>query len=205
MIYRFVVFGLHVGAIFFFHLTVRGRKNLYKVGGAIMAVNHSSFMEPIFAGVACSRPLYYLTRKSLHENKFFGNWLMDVHGIPLNRDAPDSRAWKRVFSLLKRGRMIMMFPEGTRSPDGRLQPAKPGIGLIALRARVPIVPVFVKGGYRILPRHRKFPRLAKAGVFIGEPIYPDRWLNNKRPEKSDCQELADLVMARIKELGRKER
>ena len=205
MIYRFSRFGLQVGAILFFHLTVRGRENLYKVGGAILAVNHSSFLDPIFAGVACSRPLYYLTRKSLFKNKFFGNWLMNVHGIPLNRDAPDSGAWKRVFSLLKKGRMIMMFPEGTRSPDGRLQPAKPGIGRIALRARVPIIPVLVKGGYRILPRHRKFPRLAKAGVVIGEPVYPDQWLWKRRPAKSDCQELADLVMARIKELSHPKR
>lgn len=185
-----------------FHLQVYGKGNLRKVKGAILAVNHSSFLDPVFASVASPRPVYFLARKDLFQfSRFFGWFIKNLKAVPFNRDAPDIRALKNVIDLLHRGRLVMIFPEGTRSPDGNLLPGHPGIGYIALKAGVPIVPMYVKGAYKILPRDAKFIRLAKGRVRIGEPIYLDTWLRKEQVERSDYQEVADLVMNRINHLS----
>lgn len=180
-----------------FHFQVRGRSNLYKVKGAIFAVNHSSYLDPIFSGVAAGKPIYYLARKTLFRNKFFGWLLRNINVIPFNRDAPDTIALKNVIRLLEKGKTVLIFPEGTRTLDGNLQKAHSGIGFIALKAGCPIIPAYIKGAYQIWPKHGKFIKLRKAWINIGEPIDLYKWQIKSRMEKSDYEELADLVMQRI--------
>lgn len=183
-------------------MQVYGKDNLRNVKGAILAVNHSSYLDPVFASVASPRPVYFLARSDLFQfNRFFGWFIRNLKAIPFNRDAPDIKALKNVIGLLQQGRLVMIFPEGTRSYDGSLLPGHPGIGYVALKAGIPIVPMYVKGAHNILPRDTKFIRLAKGRVFIGEPIYLDTWLGKERTERSDYQEIADLVMNRIRHLS----
>lgn len=199
--YRYIRIIAHILVRLLFHFQASGRNNLYKVKGAILAVNHSSFLDPVFAAVASPRPLYFLARKDLFRNKFFGWFIRNIKAIPFNRDAPDTITLKNIIQLLQRGKIVLIFPEGTRSPDGNLLPPHPGIGFIALKAMVPIVPAYVDGAYKILPRHRKFIRLAKATVNIGEPIYLDTWLRKAQIERNDYEEVAGLVMQRIRVLA----
>lgn len=203
MVYRFCRFISKILCHSLFHLQVKGRKNVYKVGGAIYAVNHTSFADPIFAGVACSRKLYYLARRSLFQYKFLGFLLPKINVIPLNRDNPDAGTFKQVIKLLKNGKLMLIFPEGTRSPDGNFLPGQSGIGFIALKAKVPIIPVYIKGAYKAFPRHRSFILPAKIVVSIGEPIFLDTWFRKPHIEKSDYSEIANLVMNRIKQLKKR--
>lgn len=200
MLNRYCRFICGVISRFLFHLQVKGRKNVYKVKGAIFAVNHTSFIDPVFAAIASPRKLHFLVRRSLYQYKFFGKLIANVNTIPVDRDRLDSGAFKKIIKVLKSGKLLLIFPEGTRSPDGNLLPGRSGIGLIALKAKVPIIPVYVKGTYKIFPRHRNFIRLGKASVSVGEPIYLDTWLKKPHTEKTDYQEIADLVMKRIRQL-----
>lgn len=201
MFYRYIRFIAHVLVRVLFHFQAKGRSNLYNVKGSIFAVNHSSFLDPIFASVASPRPIYFLARKDLFRNKFFGWLIGNVQAIPFNRDAPDTIALKNVIQILKGGNVVLIFPEGTRSPDGNLLPPHPGIGFVALKAGVPIVPAYIKGAYKILPRYGKFIRFKKARINIGEPIYLDTWLRKPHIERTDYEEVASLVMQRIRVLA----
>lgn len=201
MLYRYLWLISNLLARIFFHFQVKGRGNLNKPKGALFAVNHSSYLDPILAGVAARKPIYYLARKTLFRNKFFGWLLRSINVIPFNRDTPDTIALKNVINLLRRGKIVLVFPEGTRTLDGNLQKAHAGIGFIALKAGVPIVPAYIKGSYKILPKHAKFIKLRKAWINIGEPIYLDKWQKKPHLEKSDYEEVADIVMQGISALS----
>jgi 1-acyl-sn-glycerol-3-phosphate acyltransferase len=180
---------------------VRGKENVKKVKGAIFAVNHASFLDPVFAGCALPRPMYYLARKTLVKNKFCEKILRQVNAVPFNRDTADSGTIKYIIQLLKEDKLVLVFPEGTRSYDGKLQSAHLGIGLIAIKANVPIIPAYIRGSYDVWPRHKKIFRIAKVAVTIGEPISLDLWKNKPNLEKSDYTDIANLVMAEIADLA----
>lgn len=186
--------------IIFFHFTMKGRNNIHKVKGAILAVNHASFLDPPVASAGCARRVYFLARKDLFDLKILGKLISKLKAVAFNRDAPDTTTLRNVIKLLKQGKVVLIFPEGTRSPDGDFLPGLGGIGLVALKAKVPIVPAYIKGAYNILPRHRTLPRLRKLSITYGEPIYLDKWLQKSHPDKNDYQKIADLVMEKIKEL-----
>ena len=200
MLYKLCRFIANILCRCLFHLQVKGRENIYKVKGAILAVNHTSFADPVFTGVSSPRVLYYLARKDLFQYRFFGAFLSAINVIPFNRDVPDVGTLRQIIKLLQDGKLVLIFPEGTRSPDGDLLSGQGGIGLVALRAKVPIVPVYIKGAYKVLPRHRNFIRLAKVTVSIGDPIYLDTWFHKSHIEKTDYEEIANLAMTRIRGL-----
>lgn len=200
MIYRYVTFVLRLISRIFFHLETQGLRNTENIRGAILAANHASYLDPIMAGVPVSGQVYYLARKTLFRNKYFGRFLHSVNVVPFNRDVPDIRALNAVINLLKSGRKVLMFPEGTRTLDGNLQHAHAGISLIAVKAKVPIIPVYIKGTFEALPKNRKSLRLGKIKVSYGKPIYLTEWLKKEKIDKSDYQDISGLIMQRIKEL-----
>jgi len=203
MFYKFSRFICYLAAKMFFHLEIQGEDNFKKVKGAVYAVNHASYLDPVLAGVSTLRPVYYLARKTLFRTRF-SNWLLrNVNAVPFNRDAADSSTLRKVIQLLKEDKIVLVFPEGTRSLDGRLQKAHAGVGFIVLKSGVPVVPAYVHGSYKIFPKNRKFFKIAKARVTIGEPIYFDAWLKKERIEKSDYEAVADLIMKKIALLAEK--
>lgn len=186
-----------------FRLQIRGKENILKVKGAVYAVNHASYLDPAIAGAAVdTRPMYSLARKSLFANKFFNWWGNRVNVIAFNREVPDSAAMKRIIQLLKRGEIVLLFPEGTRTPDGNLQPPHLGMGLIAVKAGVPIVPAYIKGSYDALSKNSRSIKFAKVRITIGEPIYLDHWLSKTHTERADYEEIANLVMEKIAGLAK---
>lgn len=202
MFYRFCRLIIKIFLKFFFHLQISGKKNLYKVKGAVFAVNHASYLDPLIAGTAAPIPIYFLARKTLFDNKLFNWWGRKVRAIPFNRDAPDSAGIKNIIRILRQGKVVLIFPEGTRTLDGRLQKPHSGVGFIALKAAVPIVPAYIKGSYNALPKDQKFIKLSKLSINIGEPISIDKWLNKKDTGRADYEQIADLIMERIKGLSK---
>jgi 1-acyl-sn-glycerol-3-phosphate acyltransferase len=143
-------------------------------GASIIACNHQSFLDPPLVGSSVEKEIYFFARKTLFKNPLFGGVLKHCNTIPVDRDGgSDVAAFKRVFSVLKDGQSLLMFPEGTRSRDGRLQEAQAGIGLIACKMRVPVVPVRVFGARALLPRGSFFPRSgARLSVVFRRPLQP---------------------------------
>jgi 1-acyl-sn-glycerol-3-phosphate acyltransferase len=141
-------------------------------GGCLIVSNHVSYMDPTTVGWAVAREIYYLGRKSLFKPPFW-NWFLPICNVlPIDRDGHDIAGLRRIIRMLKDGHAVLLFPEGTRSPDGTLQPAEPGAGMIALKAGVPILPVRVFGTYESLSRHTRRLRFHPIRVVIGRPYLP---------------------------------
>ncbi len=142
-------------------------------GAFILAGNHVSFLDPPFFGLACRRAAYYMARDSLFRNPL-ANWILrSWHCVPINRDRGDIGAMRTMLRMLGEGKAVLMFPEGTRSPDGNLQEPRAGIGMIVAHARCPILPMRILGTDRALPRGTSIPRPAQVTIIFGEPFtYP---------------------------------
>jgi 1-acyl-sn-glycerol-3-phosphate acyltransferase len=168
--YRFAynVVGLE---LMFHRPRIEGRENV-PAGGCLIVSNHVSYMDPTTVGWAVAREIYYLGRKSLFKPPFW-NWFLPICNVlPIDRDGHDIAGLRRIIRMLKDGHAVLLFPEGTRSPDGTLQPAEPGAGMIALKAGVPILPVRVFGTYESLSRHTRRLRFHPIRVVIGRPYLP---------------------------------
>ena len=152
-------------------ITIVGRENVPQ-GGCLIVSNHVSYMDPTTVGWAVAREIYYLGRKTLFKPPFWSWFLPICNVLPIDRDGRDVSGLRRIIKMLKEGHAVLLFPEGTRSDDGTIQPAEPGAGLVALKAGVPILPVRVFGTYESLSRHQKRLRLHAIRVVIGQPYVP---------------------------------
>jgi 1-acyl-sn-glycerol-3-phosphate acyltransferase len=182
----------------FFDLKIYGRENLIEDRGAIVASNHQSFMDPPLVGVAHLKEMSYLARDTLFKNKVFGWILREVNSVPVDRTRGDISAMKTIMRLLKDGKRVIIFPEGTRSKDGNLQPARAGVGLLIAKTRVPVVPVRVFGSFDALPKSGKL-RFCPITVVIGKPIEFDP-AEFQGGDREIYQKLSDRVMAEIAKL-----
>ena len=152
-------------------LEVKGRENLPKKGPFIVASNHASFADPAVIGVSCNTTrISFMAKRELFERPLLGPWCKAVGCIPIERRSGSSGALKKAIQKLKKGEVLGIFPEGTRSLDGELQKAELGIGLLMAKAGVPVIPVYISGTADALPRDAKFPRLRKVVANIGKKI-----------------------------------
>jgi 1-acyl-sn-glycerol-3-phosphate acyltransferase len=160
-----------VGRIFF-RLRWLHRERMINHGPVILAANHQSFLDPPFAGSASRRAIYFLARRTLLDGRFFGWLLPKLNVIPVDSESgKDRTALKALIRILRAGEGTLVFPEGQRSPDGKLQPAQPGLGLVIAKTLAPVVPIRIFGAYEAWPIHKKWPRPGRVTVVVGEPIY----------------------------------
>ena len=183
-------------ALNFFQLQVFGRENILEEGPALLAMNHQSFLDPPFAGICCHREIHYLARKTLFDIPLVGRALRHLNLVGVERDGTDMSALKNVIRILRSGGCTIVFPEGTRTHDGQLQPASAGVGLVIAKTLAPVVPIRIFGAFEAFPRTAKLPRRAPVTIVVGEPL---------RFTKEDIagdprvvyQRLSDAVMGRI--------
>ena len=154
----------------FFDLRVYGQDHIIEDGPALLAMNHQSFLDPPFAGICCQREIHYLARKTLFDVPVLGFFLRRINVIGVDRDGSDVAALKAVMRVLKAGGCTIVFPEGTRTPDGALQPAKPGAGFIIAKTLAPVIPMRIFGAFDAFPKGTKFPRPSPVTIVIGEPV-----------------------------------
>jgi len=165
-----------------------------KKGGVIIAPNHASYLDPIFAGVGSRRLLNYIARENLFSNFLINRMLRTVGAFPIKRNFHDLGAVKEAIKRLKSGKPVLIFPEATRTHDGALQPVKGGISFLAHSANVPVVPVYIKGSFEVWPRGAKKIKWAPISVYFGEPIYFNGTSDN-------YQAFADSIMENIAKLA----
>ena len=156
--------------VWFFRFRVTGRQHWPAAGGALVCANHQSYLDPPLVGLTCSRRMTYLGRTTLFENKLLAPIISFLDTIPIDREGGGLSGLKETLRRLKGGDMVLIFPEGTRTSDGQLQPLKPGFIAVARRSKVPLVPVALDGAYDIWPRTSPLPRGGRLAVAIGEPI-----------------------------------
>jgi 1-acyl-sn-glycerol-3-phosphate acyltransferase len=139
----------------FFQIRVAGRENVPEQGPLVLICNHQSYLDPVLCGIFLKRPLYFLARGTLFANPLFGRLLASVNTIPVKRGKADFDAIRKVIGKLKAGYGLCLFPEGTRTVDGKIAPFKAGFGLLARRANAAVVPVIIDGAFECWGRGKK--------------------------------------------------
>jgi 1-acyl-sn-glycerol-3-phosphate acyltransferase len=154
-----------------FRLRVIHRERMIQSGPVILAMNHQSYLDPPLAGTASDRPIYFLARRTLLDVPLLGRILPKLNVIPVNQEGVDRSAIKAVIRVLQAGNGVLVFPEGSRTLDGKIQAAEPGLGLVIAKTLAPVVPMRIFGAREALPRGggRRL-RLVPITIVIGEPI-----------------------------------
>lgn len=169
--YRFSYRLSQVLAKSLFAFKVVHRERIIEEGGAILAMNHESYLDPPLAGIACRRELHFLARKTLLQWPILGRIMPDLNVIPVDQERADMSALKTIIKLIRAGHATIIFPEGSRTLDGEIQPAQPGLGLVIAKTLAPVVPMRIFGAHRAFPRGGK-PRLfTPITLVVGEPIF----------------------------------
>ncbi len=168
--YWFFATLARIFARLFFRYRIIHRERMPESGGIVLASNHQSYFDPPLVGIVSRRAVYYLARKTLMEWPFFGRMFPDMNVIPVDRDGNDMSALKTVIRKIREGEGVVLFPEGTRSKDGHLQPAQAGVGLVIAKTLAPVVPMRIFGAYEAFPRGSKGVKLHPIRVVVGEPI-----------------------------------
>src|SRR5206468_9637208 len=155
----------------FFRLRVIHPERMLQNGPVILAMNHQSYLDPPLAGTTCDRAIYFLARRTLLDVPLLGWVLPKLNVIPVNQEGVDRSAIKAVIRVLQAGNGVLVFPEGSRTLDGTLQPAEPGMGLVIAKTLAPVVPMRIFGAHEALPRGGGRLRFVPITVVIGEPIF----------------------------------
>src|SRR6266487_3535357 len=155
----------------FFDFRIIHRERMIQTGPVILAMNHQSFFDPPLAGNACNRAIYFLAKKSLMKVPVLGWLLPKLNVIPVEIEGNDRSALKALIRILRAGEGALFFPEGARTPDGNLQPALPGMGLVIAKTRAPVVPMRIFGAFDAWPISGKIRLWRRITIVVGEPIY----------------------------------
>lgn len=182
-----------------FHLQVSGLSNIPLTGGFILASNHLSYLDPPALAAACPRRLSFLAKEGLFKNALFGGFIAALNSFPVSSQSGELKSLRRAIRELQAGKGLTIFPEGERSVDGKLGEPMKGVGFLAVKAAVPIVPVFIDGSGKALPMHSKFIRLKKIKVYFGRPILPQE-LPQQLKGSNSYQMIAEMTMKEISRL-----
>jgi len=183
-----------------FNFRVIGQENVPLTGSVLIASNHVSYADPPSMGLALPREAYFVAKTQLF-NYFFLRWFFKkIEVIPIKQAGVSPQTFRRIWNLLKEDKVIVLFPEGQRSYDGKLQPAKPGIGMIISKAiekcpQVKLIPAKILGTDKVLPRGEKWIKFHHIEVRFGKPIDIHQFANF--PPKEKYQTIADIVMEKI--------
>jgi 1-acyl-sn-glycerol-3-phosphate acyltransferase len=177
--------------LFWLQFTVIGRcraegaENIPKEGGVLIAPNHISAWDPPLTGSMMKRPLHFMAKQELFDVPVLGFLIKRTNAFPVKRGKQDMSAMRNAFSLLENGNALLMFPEGTRSKDGKLGKARAGAGMVACHAQVPVVPVKIENA-------DTFFKLKKIRIKYGKPIMPP-----KEYAKNDYMEFSQKILDEI--------
>jgi len=174
-------------------------------GAVILASNHASYLDPPLVGAGVKRSINYLARENLFRFPVMGWVLRQWQVVPVDRDGGGAAGLRAILDRLLAGGAIILFPEGTRTRDGKLQPARSGIGLTVIKSTAPVVPVRTFGTFEAYGRHLRLPRPHRVRVKYGRPmgfeqLRAEAKVCSKPRLKEIYQQVADEIMAAIAKL-----
>lgn len=186
---------------------VKGLENLPKDKQFIIAPNHASYIEHIMISSVViphlNKKLLFLAKKEHFEDMtqrvWHRLWNKYITYVPIDRSKGED-ALNTTLSYLKKGAVIVVYPEGTRTLTGKLQKGKTGVARLALWSKAPVVPLGIIGTFQILPKGKKIPRMKKATLNFGKPMYFDEHYG-KKITKTLLREITNKVMKEIATLS----
>lgn len=161
---------------------IYGAENFYP-GAAFLAANHVSFYDPPLLSISTPYEVHFLARKTLFDVPLFSSLIRKLNAHPVSGKAQDVTVFKTLLRLMKQGKKVIIFPEGTRSKTGELQPIKSGISLLISRTEAAVIPAYLHGTFAVWPPHHKLPRLGKTACVFGKPLH----LSHLSPEETASQ------------------
>jgi len=154
-----------------FDLKVYGSYHVPKTGGALLVSNHQSYLDPILLGVGLDRTISYMAKAELFKNPFFARLIRSLNAFPIEQGTGDLGAMKGSIARLNQGDLLNVFPEGSRTDDGKIAPMEKGVAVLIRRAKVPVIPVVIDGSFRAWSKHRKFPQAYPIRVMFGPAMH----------------------------------
>lgn len=182
----------------FYRLRIFGKEN-YIEGPALVAANHSSYFDPPLIGAAVfPKKVYFLARDSLFKFSLMRWGLNNCLALPVKRGQENASIFRLVVKLIKEGKKVAIFPEGTRSEDGKIRTPKEGIGMMVHRAQALVIPIYLHGTYEAWNCHQKYPNwFGSIAVVIGKPLDFSKLKGDK---KELHQRITQEIMDKITEL-----
>jgi 1-acyl-sn-glycerol-3-phosphate acyltransferase len=150
-----------------FSFRLEGRGKIPRRGPLLIIANHQSFFDPIVMGLACPRMMRFLARKTLFKPAWFAWFITSFGAVPVDQEGVAKEGLKTILRLLQEGNAVVVYPEGTRTPDGKLSPLKPGIQLLIRRTQAPIVVMGIAGAFEAMPYWRSWPTFSPMFVPAG--------------------------------------
>ena len=205
-LFRQPLYWLSRGFVYFclllkYRMRVTGREFVPATGGAVIAANHCSYLDPpVVGGCNNRRIVHFMARDTLLSNPVAKWFFPRVGVIPLDRTKGDLGALRKAIAALKEGKVIGLFPEGTRSPDGKMRDAKGGIGFLIAKGDVPVVPLYISGTFEAFPKGAKKMKPSRIVAKLGKAITPEE-IRAAMPSKGAYEAVGALVMRRIRELA----
>lgn len=185
--YRLCYFIGNIVFRIIFRFKVTGKHNIPKEGKVILCSNHISDLDPLILGLAIPRNIRFMAKKELFENKFLGGLVNALGAFPVDRKAADLSAIRNSLNVLKNDELLGIFPEGTRVTEENIENAKPGIALISIKAKAPVIPIYIESKYKVF---------SKIKINIGEPIYFNEYYG-KKLKTEDYKILSQEIMKSI--------
>jgi 1-acyl-sn-glycerol-3-phosphate acyltransferase len=193
-------------------LRVEGSRHVPESGPVLLIANHQSYFDIILCGLASPRQVYFLARKSLWKNRLLG-WIMDRFGtVPVDTTGLGRAGLEGILDRLKQGKVVLVYPEGERTHDGKLAPIKPGVSLLIRKVKCPIVPIGIAGAYETWPRNRRSVHFAppflnwkpaRIGLSVGKPIDGQRLSELPREDMlAELQQALEVVVAKAERVRR---
>jgi 1-acyl-sn-glycerol-3-phosphate acyltransferase len=189
---------------------VRGDENVPETGGAILASNHLSFSDSIFLPLVIKRRVTFLAKADYFtgrgiKGRLTAGFFKGVGQLPVDRSGGEASeaALRTGLKVLSRGDILGIYPEGTRSPDGRLYRGKTGVARLALEAGVPVLPVAMIGTDKVQPIGRRMPRIGRVGIVIGAPLDFSRY-EGMEDDRFVLRSITDEIMYELMELSGQE-
>lgn len=186
-----LLFGLHA----------RGREHVPRTGPVLLVANHSSVLDPPLVAGMTPRPVSFLAKAELFDLPLFGWFIRRLGAKPLRREGGDPGALRTALRVLQAGRVLLVFPEGTRGEEGVLRSAKPGAGMLAVLSGATVVPVYVTGSGRAWPRGRRLPRPGKVRVTFGTPLEFQESGARRKESYETASRAMMAAIARLKVVG----
>lgn len=194
MLYRLARLLVKIAFYIYFNIKVIGRENIPRQkGGYIIASNHVSNNDPPMVGIVFNGRYTFMAKAELFKNPLFGRLIRQLGAFPVKRGSKDMKAVDTAIESLEKGNIFIIFPEGTRSKNGELGRPKSGVTLVAAKAKVPLVPVFIKYGKKRIWRRN-------ALVSIGKPLPVETFENLDIQNKRDIRLVSDKIMDEIASL-----
>ena len=183
---------------------INGIGNVPRNGPFIIAANHASYMDHLIIVsnfvLFLNERIHFLSKKEHFDSFLKAAWHKYAGAIPLDREKGGKGALEWAIKSLKKGKIIAIHPEGTRTLTGKIQRGKTGVARLALLARVPVIPVGLIGTFEILPKGKYIPKLKKAEMNIGKLMTFEKYYN-KKITKALLREITDKIMKEIARLS----